>query len=168
MRAFLRMASCLLAAALIACDDAPLTPPVGAPGVRPVLGANVTDTVDALLAQALVVEVRNLDGRLASGVVIRFNAEPPRDTTRRTEPALFVCSLSAPTCGPATPSGFWVCHRHDGCRWACENSCPTWACRRSGRAQVVCTGIWSNRFGDVYGPTGRSGAGTGCCTGHFA
>lgn len=63
------------------------------------LGAGVTDTIDAQPLQALVVEVRGLDGKLASGATVRFEAQPPADTSRRYEPAIYVCALTAPTCG---------------------------------------------------------------------
>ena len=63
------------------------------------LGADVTDTIDAQPLQALVVEVRGLEGKLASGAIVRFEAQPPADTSRRYEPAIYVCALTAPTCG---------------------------------------------------------------------
>ncbi|HXF24405.1 MAG TPA: hypothetical protein VN602_07785 [Gemmatimonadaceae bacterium] len=72
-----------------------------APGVRAVLGAGVTDTIDAQPLQALVVEVRGPGGQLATGAVVRFEAQPPADTTRRKDAAIFVCPLSAQTCGLA-------------------------------------------------------------------
>lgn len=67
-------------------------------GVHAVLGAGVTDTVDTQLSQALVVEVRGPDGQLATGAVVRFEAEPPADTTVRDGVAVFVCPVSAPAC----------------------------------------------------------------------
>lgn len=69
-------------------------------GIHPVAGAGITDTVFALQRQALVVRVRQTDGSLAKGVVVRFEAMAPGDTTRRYEPAVFVCALAAPSCGP--------------------------------------------------------------------
>ena len=75
-------------------------------GVRAVAGANVTDTVQALQTQALVVEVRTDGGVIAQGVVVRFEAQPPGDSTRRYEPALSVCSLSSASCGTTYYSQF--------------------------------------------------------------
>jgi hypothetical protein len=75
-----------------------ITHPFGS-GIRAVAGANVTDTVDALQTQALVVEVRDPAGKPAPGAVVRFEAQPPADSTRRSEPALYVCPLSVQTCG---------------------------------------------------------------------
>jgi hypothetical protein len=69
------------------------------PGVRAVLGANVTDTIEALQTQALVVEVREPGGELARGAVVRFEAQPPADSARRNEAAVYVCALSAQACG---------------------------------------------------------------------
>jgi hypothetical protein len=63
-----------------------------------VLGANVTDTVDAQPLQALVVEVRGTGGQLVSGAVVRFEAQPPTDTTRRNDIAVSLCPLNASTC----------------------------------------------------------------------
>lgn len=45
-------------------------------GIRIIAGSGVSDTVDAVLAQALVVEVRDTVGALAGGQVVRF-AEVP-------------------------------------------------------------------------------------------
>ena len=98
----LRVPFVVLASVLLACGGGgdggnPLVPPTA--GIRAVAGANVTDTVLALQNQALIVEVRNNDGKLAQGVVVRFEAQSPADTSRRYEPAVFVCSLSTPSCG---------------------------------------------------------------------
>ncbi len=85
---------------LAACGgDGPTDPRNDEPGVRVMLGAGVTDTIDAQPLQALVVEVRGLDGNLASGAIVRFEAQPPADTSRRYESAIYVCALTAPTCG---------------------------------------------------------------------
>ncbi len=96
----------LLVAACGGGGDGPTAPGPGpsqparnAPGVHAVLGAGITDTIDAQPLQALVVEVRGPDGQLATGAVVRFQAQPPADTTRRNEPAVSVCALTAPTCG---------------------------------------------------------------------
>jgi len=92
--------SACLALLVAACGgDGPTEPAHREPGVHAMLGAGVTDTIDAQPLQALVVEVRGPSGRLASGAVVRFEAQPPADTTRRNEAAVFVCPLTAPTCG---------------------------------------------------------------------
>jgi hypothetical protein len=99
------LAYLILASLLVACGGGGGDGGVGGithpfpSGIRPVAGANVTDTVNALQAQALVVEVRQPDGKLAVGAVVRFEAQPPGDSTRRGEPAIYVCALSAQTCG---------------------------------------------------------------------
>jgi hypothetical protein len=74
------------------------TGPVNKPGIRVIAGAAITDTVDAAPLQALVVEVRGDGGRLVSGAVVRFQSQPPSDTARRFDPAIFVCALTVPTC----------------------------------------------------------------------
>ena len=83
---------------LAACGDGPTGP--RQPGVRFVLGAGVTDTVDAQPLQALVVEVRGPGGGLASGIVVRFQGEPAVPTPYDFyDPAVYVCPLAAQTCG---------------------------------------------------------------------
>jgi hypothetical protein len=76
----------------------PPEPPAGTPGLTIVAGAGVTDTVDAEPVQALVVEVRDTRGKIASGAVVRFQSRPPSDPTRQSEGAVFVCALTAVTC----------------------------------------------------------------------
>lgn len=95
----LRASLALAPALLLACgggDGNPLRPSFT--GIRAVAGAGVTDTIFAALKQALIVEVRDADGKPVPGVVVRFEAQPPADTLRRYEPGLFVCSLSAASC----------------------------------------------------------------------
>jgi hypothetical protein len=83
-----------LALLLAACGgDGPSAPVSGDPGLHVVAGANVTDTVDAPLAQALVVEVRRQDGTLATGVTVRFEPQPSLGD------AIYVCTLTG-LCGP--------------------------------------------------------------------
>jgi hypothetical protein len=83
-----------LALLLAACGgDGPSAPVTGEPGVHVVAGASVTDTVDAPLVQALVVEVRRQDGTLATGVTVRFEPQPPLGD------AIYVCTLTG-LCGP--------------------------------------------------------------------
>ncbi|NUO63502.1 MAG: hypothetical protein HOQ26_02930 [Gemmatimonadaceae bacterium] len=60
-----------LAALALACQDAN-SPDKGPPGLHVVAGAGATDTVDAQLAQALVVELHDDSGRPLSGVPILF------------------------------------------------------------------------------------------------
>ena len=95
----LRVIAVLAPALLLACgggDGNPLRPSFT--GVRAIAGAGATDTIFAALKQALIVQVRDGDGKPVHGVVVRFEAQPPADTLRRYEPALFVCSLSAANC----------------------------------------------------------------------
>jgi hypothetical protein len=89
---------------LVACGggDGP-TSPADKPGLHILLGAGVTDTVDAEPAQALVVEVREADGQFSHGAIVRFEARPPADSTRRGEAAVNVCPLTAPSCGSPSP-----------------------------------------------------------------
>lgn len=68
--------------------------PSNDPGVRAVAGAGITDTVDAEPSQALVVEVRDQNGALASGVEVRFE---PKASPYYYE-TLLVCPLSAVHC----------------------------------------------------------------------
>lgn len=76
----------------------PPEPPAGTPGLTIVAGAGVTDTVDAEPVQALVVEVRDAQGKIVSGASVRFQSRPPSDPTRQSEGAVFVCALTATTC----------------------------------------------------------------------
>ncbi|MEO7999046.1 MAG: hypothetical protein ABI852_16455 [Gemmatimonadaceae bacterium] len=86
-------------AILVGCgDDNPIAPAKGTPGIHPLLGVGVTDTIETLLAQALVIEVRDTDGELVRGVVVRFESQPSSDPARRNETAVSVCALTAPTC----------------------------------------------------------------------
>src|SRR5688500_4309358 len=63
----------LLAIAANACDGG--TGPDGA-SLRIVAGSGVTDTIDARLSQALIVEVRDAGGQLVPGHVVRYEAIP--------------------------------------------------------------------------------------------
>jgi hypothetical protein len=67
--------------------------------VRAVAGADITDTVDAQLAQPLVVEVRRADGALASGVVVEFDPQPVPQASYYNEPSMRVCNVSVVNCG---------------------------------------------------------------------
>jgi hypothetical protein len=80
------------------CGDNP-TGLAGKPGIRAVAGAGITDTVDAAPLQALVVEVRDQNGALASGVVVRFEPKLADETQPYySEPTVRVCPLSAQNC----------------------------------------------------------------------
>jgi hypothetical protein len=62
----------LALALVMACGDG--TGPDTGTGVRFVAGNAQTDTVDAILTQALIVEVRDSLGRVAPGQIVRFQA----------------------------------------------------------------------------------------------
>jgi hypothetical protein len=68
-----------------------------------VAGAGVSDTIDAKLVQALIVEVRGAGGQLVRpGTLVRFEAQPALSPPRGYyDPAVLVCALTAPTCGPS-------------------------------------------------------------------
>jgi hypothetical protein len=96
----MRVASCsVLSILFAACHDSGTGPGTHFTGIRAVAGSNAIDTVQALQTQALVVEVRTDGGEIARGVVVRFEAQPSADSTRRNESAVFVCALSTAACG---------------------------------------------------------------------
>jgi hypothetical protein len=81
------------------CGDNPTGPGDNKPGIRAVAGAGVTDTVDAQLLHALVVEVRGENGALASGVAVRFEPDVTADPFGvYDEPSVRVCTPYAPDC----------------------------------------------------------------------
>ena len=94
-----RLASVVALIVLVAgCGEGP-TGPADKPGVRVVAGAGITDTVDAQLAQSLVVEVRGADGALVSGVVVEFQPQPVGGATDpSSEPSMSVCHVSLVDC----------------------------------------------------------------------
>jgi len=93
------IAMCALLAAAGCRDSAgPGDQGLDKPGISLVAGAGITDTIDAAQLQALVVQVRGSDGKLVSGTLVRFDAMPTEDSTRRFEPAIVVCVLSVPSC----------------------------------------------------------------------
>ncbi len=86
--------------ALTACGPAePVTPePDPQPaGVRIVSGAGTTDTIEAELRQALVVEVTGTNGRPVQGTLVRFSALPPEDTARRFLRGIYVSAQGSTT-----------------------------------------------------------------------
>jgi hypothetical protein len=62
----------VVAALVVGCGDS--TSPSSQAGLQIDAGANVTDTVGAVLSQALIVQVRKPSGALVSGAVTRFTA----------------------------------------------------------------------------------------------
>ena len=80
VRVSLRIAFCALplAALTYGCggSDASTEPAPGTPGITIVAGAGQTDTVNTTLLQALVVEVRDAKGRVATGRTVRFTPVP--------------------------------------------------------------------------------------------
>lgn len=69
----------LVTLAVFACGggDDSTAPPVVRTGIRIVSGANVTDSVDAILPQRLVVEVRDAAGKLVPvGTAVQFKGVP--------------------------------------------------------------------------------------------
>jgi hypothetical protein len=89
----------LLLTLLLACGGGgeSTTAPNGT-GIRIVAGAPVTDTVLARPLQALVAEAR-LAGQPLVGVVVRFEAMPSPDTSRRFEQAVSVAKITQNTLG---------------------------------------------------------------------
>ncbi len=87
------------AAALVACGGDGPTGPRQQPGLRVVAGGEISDTVLARPVQALVVEVRGADGRLAPGAVVRFEQGASPDTARRGAARIYVCRIRAVECG---------------------------------------------------------------------
>jgi Tol biopolymer transport system component len=69
-------AVCAAAAVASGCDTNPAGSKPGEPGIRFVAGHTGTDSVDAVLAQTLVVEVRDGEGRLAAGITVAFDGTP--------------------------------------------------------------------------------------------
>jgi hypothetical protein len=69
------------------------------PGIRAVAGAGITDTVDALPSQKLVVEVRGENGALAIGVEVWFEPTATSEAPGNYyDPTVRVCRRSAVTC----------------------------------------------------------------------
>jgi hypothetical protein len=62
----------LLAVLVLSCSDAVAPGGSGPPGARIVAGAGVTDTILAMLPQALIIEVRDDGGRAIPGTLVRI------------------------------------------------------------------------------------------------
>ena len=87
------VACAALAGALLACDDDGGTSPQTGPALRIVAGAGITDTISAIPAQGLVVQVLDEDGRPEPGVDVRF--EVPLDPVAPYPPRMAVASVGA-------------------------------------------------------------------------
>jgi len=84
--------------ALAGCGgDGSTAPTPGSSGPRftIVAGGGATDTVQAHLLQALIVEIRDSTGRVARGHTVRFESLPVDDVKRKTETAILVSPLNA-------------------------------------------------------------------------
>jgi hypothetical protein len=122
MTAQLRRASATLigAVALLvaaACGDDGSGPDKGVGGegdssLRLIAGAGVEDTIFARHDQGLVVEVRDDEGVLRPGVVVRFESGPSPDSTRRFERGVLVCAVTAADCGGFS-GGYFVADSTD-------------------------------------------------------
>jgi Tol biopolymer transport system component len=73
-------------------DTAP-RPPHAVP-FRVIAGGGITDTVQAHLTTALIVEIHDSTGGSGAGRVVRFESLPPDDTARKTETAILVGGLA--------------------------------------------------------------------------
>ena len=123
-----RVLTVLAAVLLAGCKD-DSTGPEG--DIHIVAGANVTDTVEAQLAQALIVQLHDPDGEPLSGVAVRFEAQPHgRPETPSYLAAVYVCALTASSCG----------------RYSLESTVAFDTTDAQGRAMAMV------RLGEVAGP----------------
>lgn len=83
---------------LTACDDDPTKPITGKRTATAIAGAAITDTIDAVLAQPLTVEVRDSSGSPVRGIVVRFEVQAHTDTVRRNDRAIYICAITAASC----------------------------------------------------------------------
>ncbi|MEO7999039.1 MAG: hypothetical protein ABI852_16420 [Gemmatimonadaceae bacterium] len=86
-------------AALAACSEKTPGEPgevAGTPGLRVISGGGQSDTIDAVFAQPLVVEVRDDNGFLAKNVVVRLEVQQTPDPVRIGN-SLLLCGSTAPT-----------------------------------------------------------------------
>ena len=86
----------MVLSSVIGCGSGGSTePPVeSGPPFLVIAGGGTTDTVEARLSQALIMEVRDSTGRLARGRTVRFEALPPTDPNRRFDPQIAVSSIT--------------------------------------------------------------------------
>ncbi|MGV3711252.1 MAG: TolB family protein [Gemmatimonas sp.] len=90
----------------VACDEnTPINPPVEDAGITIVSGESASDTIDALITQSLIVEVRDAQGLAPRGTNVRFEVQPPSDPSRRSETAIQVCAITT-SCAPQGTSTF--------------------------------------------------------------
>ncbi|MFL5481888.1 MAG: TolB family protein [Gemmatimonadaceae bacterium] len=87
-----------MTAFLTACGDSATGPSASEPSLKVIAGAGVTDTIETQPIQALVVEARGEGGKVISGAVVRFEAQPSTDPNRPYDPAVSVCGLTVPMC----------------------------------------------------------------------
>jgi hypothetical protein len=121
---------CLLASLVLIGGCGGTDDPIGPEsGSRFILSARPSqkDTVQAAPIQALVVELRDDEGHVASGSVVRFESVASPDTLRRNERGMLVCGLDASQC----TSSVFVADTTD----------------QFGRAKAIL------RFGTLAGPT---------------
>jgi len=92
----------VLTAAFLAVCRAESTEPSGpvAPKLVIVAQPATTDTVDSTPSQALVIEVRGVDGKPKPHVVVRFTALPSTDPMRRAQPTVSVANVTSSTYFP--------------------------------------------------------------------
>ncbi len=91
-------ATCLaLAAALAACKDDGGTSPQTGPALRILAGAGITDTIEAIPTQGLVVQVLGEDGRPDAGVDVHFEVLP--DPVAPFAPRILVANVGSSTFG---------------------------------------------------------------------
>ena len=94
----------MLVTSVIGCGSESTSPKPGesGPPFRVVAGGGSTDTIEARLLQALIVELRDSTGTLARGKTVRFEAQPPTDPNRQFERQIAVASLAAGSYGTFT------------------------------------------------------------------
>ena len=87
--------SCVMAAA---CGGDGPTRPGAVPGLHVVAGGGLTDSIYAVSPQALVVEVRRANGKVAAGVEVLFQAQPHADSSRGSFAGMAVCTIVLAHC----------------------------------------------------------------------
>ncbi|MEO7999038.1 MAG: hypothetical protein ABI852_16415, partial [Gemmatimonadaceae bacterium] len=98
VRAFL-LTLASVAATACSSKEAIVEPPVdGPPKLSIVRGASATDTIQALVFEAIVAEVRGRDGKPAAGIPVTFSVPAVADAARKTETLIAVCNLLGNGC----------------------------------------------------------------------